>query len=432
MMGNNRWMCAALGLVALVCTLLIAPEGAQAQSPATILGLHSRSIGLGGAVSASVSDYSAVYYNPAGLANRTDLQLGFGPALVFPNFKYKSFAGERKGVTDPFMTNSFGAVVPIGGPLKKKVAFGIGALTPFPNLTTIRIRTPEEPSFVFTEDLLQTPIIAFGLAYRPSKYLTVGVGGQLIIQAEGEVRSAFNLTNATITGRDTALTINPVIAPIFGIQVIPVRFVRLGFFYRSEVKPDIKLPFKADAGIIAFEAQFVSNVLYSPPQIGGGIAFEFLDQFVFSADGVWVQSSKTPSPGVQLRVTPDALLAPIVTVDPNPGFSDSFQVHVGVEYKYNEDVRFRAGYMRRTTPVPQQAFDTSFLDNSISAYSVGAGVTLKDPTEILEKPFTVDMHVQFQQMDEGTARRASPLHPVGDLKFDAWMLNVGFQGTVRF
>ena len=432
MMGKSRWIRAALTLLALVCALVAAPEAAQAQSPATILGLHSRSIGLGGAVSASVSDYSAVYYNPAGLANRTDLQLGFGPAVVIPNFKYSNFAGERKGVADPFMTNSFGAVVPIGGPLKKRVAFGIGALTPFPNLTTIRIRTPEEPSFVFTEDLLQTPIIAFGLAFRPSKYFTIGAGGQLIIQAEGEVRSAINISNATITGRDTALTINPVVAPIFGIQIVPVRFVRIGLFYRSEVKPDIKLPFKADADIISIEAQFISNVLYSPPQMGGGIAFEFLDQFVFSADGVFVQTSKTPSPGVQLRVTPDALLAPIVTVDPNPGFSDTFQIHVGFEYKYNEDVRFRAGYMRRTTPVPEQAYDTSFLDESISAYSVGAGVTLKDPTEILEKPFTVDVHVQFQQMDEGTVRRASPLHPVGDLKFNAWMLNFGFQGTVRF
>ena len=432
MMGNTRWMRAAWVLIALVCALAAIPESAQAQSPATILGMHSRSIGLGGAVSASVSDYSAVYYNPAGLANRTDLQLGIGPAMVFPNFKYSNFAGTRKGPVDPFMTQSFGAVIPIGGPLKKRVAVGVGALTPFPNLTTIRIRTPEQPSFVFTEDLLQTPVILFGLAFRPSKYFTLGAGGQLIIQAKGEVRTAFNLSNATITGRDTALTVNPVIAPIFGIQIVPVRFVRLGFFFRSEVKPDIELPFSADAGIISIQAQFVSNVLYAPQQIGGGIAFEFLDQFVLSADGVFVKTSKTPAPGIQLRVTPDALIAPIATIDPNPGFSDTFQVHFGLEYKFNEDVRFRAGYMRRTTPVPQQVYDTSFLDESITAYSFGVGVTLKDPTEILEKPFTVDFHTQFQQMDEGIVRRASPLHPIGDLTFSGWLLNIGLQGTVRF
>ncbi len=426
------WRGRGLSFLAALALWLALPHAAFAQSPATILGMSSRSIGLGGAVSASVADFSSVYYNPAGLANRTDLQLSVGPNLVIPNFWYSNFAGKFSGVTDPYLMNQFGAVVPIGGPLKKKVAVGVGMMTPFPTLTSIRIRTPEEPSFVFTEDLLQTPMIAFGLGFRPNKYLTLGAGGQLLIQAEGTVRTAFDLANARITQRDTALTINPVIAPIIGFQIVPIRYVRIGGFWRFEVKPSVSLPFSADTGIVGFTSNFVSNVLYSPPQLGGGVSFEFLDKFVVSFDGVFVQSSKTPSPGVHVRVTPDALFAPIVTVDPNPGFSDTFQLHGGLEYKYNEDIRFRTGYFRRVTPVPEQAYDTSFLDESINAISIGAGITLKDPTEILEKPFTMDMHVQYQFMDSGRARRASALQPVGDLKFGGSIIAIGFNGTVRF
>ncbi len=411
---------------------LVLPGQVRAQNAATILGMSSRSIGLGGAVSASVDNYSAVYYNPAGLANRTDLQLSLGPNIVIPDFSYSNFSGTSYGVTPSFMVNGFGAVIPIGGPLKKKVCLGVGALTPFPSLTNIRIRTPEEPSFVFTEDLLQTPMIAFGIGVRPNKYFTLGVGGQLLIQAEGIVNIGFDLANSNFTRRDTALTVNPVIAPVLGIQVVPVRFVRLGAFYRAEVKPSIRLPFNADTGIIGFTSTFVSNVLYAPPQLGGGIAFEFLDQWVVSADMVWVQSSKTPTPGIHLQITPDALLQPIVTVDPNPGFTDTFEVHAGVEYKLNEDIRLRAGFFRRATPVPEQIWDTSFLDESINAISIGAGVTLKDPTEILEKPFTIDMHLQYQFLDHGVARRASPLHTVGDVQFDGRIIALGFNGTLRF
>lgn len=422
---------ALMGFFAALFVLALAGT-ARAQSPATILGMSSESIALGGAVAANVSNFSSVYYNPAGLGNRTDIQLSFGSSLIIPDFSYKNALVEREGPGETFLMNNFGAVVPIGGPLKKRVVVGIGALTPFPTLTSIRIRTPEQPSFVFSEDLLQTPMIAFGLGFKASKYVTLGVGAQLLIQADGVVETAFDLATARITRRDTALTIDPVVAPVLGVQVVPIRFLRFGLFYRAEVKPEISLPFNADAGIVGFTSSFVSNVLYAPPQLGGGVAFEFLDKWVISADGVWVQSSRTPSPGIRLRITPDALLAPIVTQDPDPGFSDTFEAHVGVEYKYNEDVRFRLGYARRTTPVPEQIFDTSFLDSSVNILSVGMGITLKDPTEILSKPFTVDIHFQYQLFEDRSAARASALHPLGDIEFGGQIFNLGMNGTVRF
>jgi len=157
-----------------------------------------------------------------------------------------------------------------------------------------------------------------------------------------------------------------------------------------------------------------------------------LEKVILSTDFVYVFSSQTPTPGVALRVTPTALLAPIVTVDPPPNFNNTYELRFGGEYKLNEDIRFRLGYFRRTTPVPEQIYDTSFLDSTANGFSVGGGATLKDPTEILQKPFTIDWHFQWIQYSRRTYERASPLHPIGDLIFKGRVFNLGTTFTVRF
>ncbi len=387
---------------------------------------------LGGAVSAHIDDFSSVFYNPAGLANRTDLQLSAGGQLVLPSFRIKSFAGTRKGATKNFLANNFGGVVPIGGPFERKLAFGLAAYTPFPTIVSIRIRTPEEPSFVFSEDQIQTPVIAFGAAYRFNQYFSLGGGGQLLVTAKGKIRTGIDLANAAVKQRDTAIAISPTLSPIVGVQVTPIRYLRLGAFYRAKVKPDFDLPIDVDADIIGFSSSFTSSILFSPAQLGGGLSFEVLEKLILSTDFVYVFSSETPTPGIALRVTPTALVAPIVTIDPDPNFDNTYELRVGGEFKFNEDIRFRLGYFRRTTPVPEQIFDTSFLDSTANGFSFGTGVTLKDPTEILEKPFTIDSHFQWTQYQRRTYQRASPLHPIGDLTFRGRIFNIGATFTVRF
>ncbi|MCW5830660.1 MAG: outer membrane protein transport protein [Deltaproteobacteria bacterium] len=428
---GGRWR-HRLAAMAFLSAALLLPAAARAQSPAIQFGLGSKSMALGGAVSAHADDFAAVFYNPAGLANKTDLQLSAGPQLVIPSFRIQSFSGTRKGSTKTFLANNFGGVVPIGGPFERKLAIGLAAYTPFPTIVSIRIRTPEEPSFVFSEDQLQTPVIAFGAAYRVNQYFSFGAGGQLLVTAKGKIRTSVDLANAAIRQRDTSITIAPTLAPILGVQITPIRYLKLGMFYRGKVKPDFDLPIDVDADIIGFSSSFTSSILFSPAQLGGGLSFEVLEKLILSTDFVYVFSSETPSPGIALRITPTALVAPIVTIDPDPNFSNTYELRAGVEYKLNEDIRFRAGYFRRTSPAPEQVFDTSFLDSTANGFSIGTGVTLKDPTEILQKPFTIDNHFQWTQYQRRTYQRESPLHPIGDLRFKGRVFNIGATFTVRF
>ena len=57
----------------------------QAQAnPLDAFGFGARSVAMGGAVTAQVSDVSANYYNPSGLTDAHRLRLDLGYALVSP------------------------------------------------------------------------------------------------------------------------------------------------------------------------------------------------------------------------------------------------------------------------------------------------------------------------------------------------------------
>ena len=70
-------MTRALLALAAVCTLSLASADARA-NPLDTFGLGSREAAMGGAAAADVSDFSANYYNPAGLARARGLEIAIG------------------------------------------------------------------------------------------------------------------------------------------------------------------------------------------------------------------------------------------------------------------------------------------------------------------------------------------------------------------
>src|ERR1700693_967811 len=90
-------------------------------NPLDVFGFGSRETAMGGAVSADVSDFSACYYNPAGLARAHGLEGGIG---YFRADHSLSMNGKDSGV-DPVKGMSGGAVVP-GKLFELPFAVGVG------------------------------------------------------------------------------------------------------------------------------------------------------------------------------------------------------------------------------------------------------------------------------------------------------------------
>ena len=78
--------------------LLLAWADVSAANPLETYGYGSRAISMGGAYSAVSDDFAAVFYNPAGLPQIGDVDLGFGMNFLNSNF---NSINERGGGGDP-------------------------------------------------------------------------------------------------------------------------------------------------------------------------------------------------------------------------------------------------------------------------------------------------------------------------------------------
>src|SRR5215510_8063890 len=113
-----------------------------AASTADVFGLGSEATALAGAVAARATDFSAAFYNPAGLA------LGSGgPEVAFGFSGYASrlaVRGQRAGISDPVALElGIRLPIPFGGALAGRVALGF-ALHMLPDqIVHIVAHTPE-------------------------------------------------------------------------------------------------------------------------------------------------------------------------------------------------------------------------------------------------------------------------------------------------
>ena len=105
--------------------LLVTPDARAA-------GFHvdtqaGRGTGMASATTAFVDDSSAIYYNPAGIAQGRSLDMQIGDTLIMPTFTYTSPAGAS--------TNTLFEVVPpfqgfISGGITDNLSIGIGGFSP--------------------------------------------------------------------------------------------------------------------------------------------------------------------------------------------------------------------------------------------------------------------------------------------------------------
>jgi long-subunit fatty acid transport protein len=79
-MHMKKLMLAVMGLAAVA--------GGSARAAGVAVDLHSaRAVGMAGAVSAFVDDASAIYFNPAGIAQGQGLEFMIGASPIIPSFK---------------------------------------------------------------------------------------------------------------------------------------------------------------------------------------------------------------------------------------------------------------------------------------------------------------------------------------------------------
>jgi long-chain fatty acid transport protein len=430
-------------------------------------GFGSRGAAMGGATSADATDFSAAYYNPAGLVGATGVSISVGYVYGGNHLKMN---GRDNNVADAH--GLIGGIVAPGklfGVLP--FAFGLATYLPDDGISRIKALRQETPRWELYDDRLSILFLTASVAVRPVSFLEIGGGLAFLAATRG--RFAVSGRADVLRPYDSALRhevdadLTSIRYPQVGARVKVADLGFVGLTYRGETKLPLSLDANLDgivdfAGIeipLLYDLQSRTIDAFLPQQVVVGLSFQKVRDLRVNVDVTWVNwgayespTARTTShldveapPGIPLELPAD----PKPTTAIPPAFEDRFVPRIGVEYVWQAaggartlpgetrerravEVPLRVGYVFERSPVPEQTGLTNFADADRHTVSFGAGVALNGVTEVLPGSIRLDVHGQASILPERTMKKRSAADFVGDYTAGGSMLGLGATLSAAF
>ncbi len=401
-------------LCVLIGTLLAGSAYAQTGQYLDEFGASCKSTAMGQAFTAVADDYSAAYYNPAGLTQtKKDVEYTFGYYYSKPRPKavMESIPNRYDGDMPRVLTEQpalHGAIIGIASSLDidglvaaypwfKRLAYGMVFYMNLPHIFSYETGPDSyRPHFFRWDTGFSMLSLSNSIAFEITPWFSVGAGFFLGMNNEcrQEVFSALNYSSyiqqtihianlvpdevigsrLTLRAKTTASAV-----PIFGILIKPPKeSIRdkysLGISYRGRNKTKFAQgDLVASIGLEEWETpgqpfgwgwrDFVNQMLFSivgfsPEQITGSLAARPIEGLLIAFDLTW----KNYSQYVDFNDT-----------EPDAPFEDVYVPRLGIEYGFNpgfsgkalkwvEYIALRGGYFFEATPVKEintyNMFDT--------------------------------------------------------------------------
>ena len=455
--------------LALGAGLLGAPATARAHEPDSY-GFGSRSTAMGGAVAADVRDFSANYYNPAGLVSAPGLELSLGYVRIDNRLRIDG----RDTATDDAHGLVGGLVAP-GEVLGVPFAFGLATFLPDDGLSRIKALRQEVPRWELYDTRAAILFLAANLALRPVRWLEIGGGLAFLAATRG--RFAISGRADLLTPDDSQLRhevdadLTSVRYPQAGLRVQIGDLGKLALAYRGQSKLRLSLEARLQgtldfAGIdipLLYDLETRTVAGFLPQQVVLGAAFTRVRNLTVELDVAWVDWGAYESPTARTAArleaqpppgTPVQLPGALRPVDVlEPGFESRFVPRVGVEYRLGFgaararagdeaahaapggaraperrpliEVPLRAGYFYEASPVPPQTGITNFIDGDRHTVSIGAGVAVAPPLAELPRTVRLDVHGQLSVLPERSIDKTNPADFIGSYRADGTMIGLG-------
>ncbi|MGO9715020.1 MAG: hypothetical protein ACLQBL_39605, partial [Polyangiaceae bacterium] len=167
--------------MALASSAILASPLARA-NPLDSFGFGSRATAMGGATAADTQDFSANYYNPAGLALARRMEISVGYVNVDQNLYIN---GLSSGV-DPIRGIVAGIVAP-GTLAGIPFAFGFGVFLPDDRLALVEALPQDQPRWEIYDNRNQLFYLAANLAVSPFPWLQIGGGAAFSSSTTGTI-----------------------------------------------------------------------------------------------------------------------------------------------------------------------------------------------------------------------------------------------------
>ena len=434
-------------------------SGEARANPLDAFGFGSRETAMGGAVAADVSDFSAGYYNPAGLAKARGFELSIG---YFRADHFLSMNGMNSGV-DPVKGIVGGAVVP-GKVYGLPFAIGVGLNLPDDRLTRVRALAQNQPRWELYDNRNQRLWFGVNAAISPFPWLQIGGGVTFMAAtlATLDITGHLDLTVPTDSylRHQVLADLKSVTYPDFGARVEVTKNLAFALVYRGQFGLDLNVAAHVKAGIgagpygdittLALGLQTDTIDSFLPQQVVLGGSWKLTDDLRTNLDVTWVnwgayvppvtrietQLSVPLPPGTQLPGGVPAPTTPAPTVVTPVSIHDTFVPHLGVEWRALARPTWegfvRGGYEYDRSPLGAQAGTTNYVDRDRHAVSAGLGLRLIAPGKILPGDVRFDVHGQLSVLATATTTKNDPSDLVGDYTAGGHIWNVGLMATVGF
>ncbi len=447
----------------LVFVLVAARASAQ---PMDTYGVGSRSIAMGGAVSADVSDFSANYYNPAGLARGEQLRISVGWFGAIHDLRVNDISSN----VDPLHGAVMGLVVP-GRLGDFRFAFGLIVNLPDDAVSRTRSLPHAQPRWELYDNRGHRTYLATHLAIRPFDWLLIGGGISFLSLSNNTllIRGDLDIAHPAMSHLESSLLANltTIRYPQAGIQILPMPELSFGLTYRGQFALDNILTAQVgcpatspgcahDAQLTGFGMPFrgyfdlftQSVNAFVPQQVSLGGSWSPTPEFRINLELTWVNWSSYISPigtsDITLQIDLPASLRDTIRIPSNiagtrpvaASFSDRFVPRIGAEGVAFQDthmtLRVRGGFFYEQTPVPNQGGMTTLIDTDRWVWSAGLGLALTDLRPLLDGTLSFDLHLSYAYLPNRTTRKDSFVDTTGDFVAGGQMFIGGLTMEIAF
>jgi len=395
-------------------------------------GVGLRAIALGGAFTAVADDYSAAFYNPAGLAQSTGNHFNLEYLYTSPDIDVKKLNGQdliipsasggvRNDPTNYRGGNGLDLQIPMIGlaldvngildlPANVQLGIAISMTEQMDTMYRIYSFPPDQPHFFrYGNDISRVFIAASVGVEVISNLIYVGGGVQAMLYGDGQIwidglsiGTGPEYENVVGQAKISSLMHYD---PVVGILITPFdKKLKIGLSYRAEEKVEIDpLPtlVATDLGGIGLAMVMGMGSFFTPEEYSAGIALD-LGRFMVSIEAnkqMWSEYDYTNGEKYHYY-SGNPELTGIETGTPD--FDDTLNYRIGMEYKIGKDASVMAGYCHQPTPIPDQSGRVSnYLDMDKDIFSIGGKYTFK--TSMMVKPVTIAAAFQYQMLDDYTA-----------------------------
>lgn len=356
-----------------------------------------KALGMGGAMIGLADDYTAIYWNPAGITQLQSVQIGVFAMDIIPTgtYKYDAAGIDATTKTNHYISPNIMAYIPL---LKGDLTIGVGAFVPA-GLGAEWDGAELAPLGAGTEFKWSNKIAVFNIspaiAYKFNDMISVG--------------AALNIHYAMLDmERPDDLNEDHIMDTQYDESSTGIGFgVSLGALIKATDWLSVGVSFKTkntavmtgDANMSPMGGEEITSKferdLAWPMWLGGGVAIKPIENLTITIDAQWSNWSESLE-SIETEYTD---WSRIDTMHMN--WEDALQIRFGIQYDISDKLAVRGGVYHDPAPAPDETMNIIFPSNTYLGLTFGTSYKFTDA-------IAVDFAFEYLMGDD---REIEPIYP---------------------